>query len=273
MPRYLHMMGAISSEKGESQQADAFFREACFNQPNNIMARNDFAVHLAREDRKEHAIQELRKGLLQVDGQNATLQKNMAAVRGRSGDFLGALENATQARYLNPNDAMNHRNLAKIHEALGDTRTALSHNMQAIALENPNEDTKTKSAAYRAAAVQIIAKGGGDYKESYALMDAARATEGKTFQLSTTIRTNEIIKKIRQQKQYAIANAEKRRKEELEEMERKKKEDRLREFIEQSAPVIEETKEEVKKTTETGRRLRNHKQVKSKGQAMLNNEA
>jgi tetratricopeptide (TPR) repeat protein len=222
MPRYTHLMAAIHSARGDNDKAEWCYRETCYNQPGNIMVRNDFAVHLLSGNRKEDARQELRKALLMVNGENAVLQKNMAAAQAKSGEFKTALETATRARYLNPDDAMNHRNLAKLHSALGDTRTALQHNLTAIRLDDPLADVKTKSSAYRLAAVQIIAKGGGEHVDAIKLMDSARVMEGKTFQLSTTVRTNEIISKIRQRKQATIENAEKHRLEALAELEKKK---------------------------------------------------
>lgn len=81
-------------------------------------------------------------------------------------------------------------------ELLGDTRTAVVHNMASINLEgNPNFSEKLDSTAYRAAAVQVIAKG-GDANEAQALMDAARKIEGAKVSVSTTVRTNEIIYKV-----------------------------------------------------------------------------
>eukprot|EP01034_Spumella_vulgaris_P024836 gene24836-31224_t len=115
------------------------------------------------------------------------------------------MDHATRARHLNPYDAMNHRNLGKLHNALGDSRSSLEHNMTSLRLERPvlnsagtgyvtSAGTKPVTSAYRAAAVQIIAKG-GSRDEAYKLMDVARTLENKTFVLDTTQRTNEIINK------------------------------------------------------------------------------
>ena len=77
---------------------------------------------------------------------------------------------------------MNHRNLAKLHNAtgtghmltssytlhmanqlaatLGDAYSSLTHNLEAIALEKRfQSDLKPDTSIYRSAAVQIIAKG------------------------------------------------------------------------------------------------------------------
>lgn len=91
---------------------------------------------------------------------------------------------------------MNHRNLAKIHSALGDTHTALKHNLTSIELESNLRHPNT--TAYRRAAVQIIATG-GDRGEAQRLIDAARHIEGKVTTLPTSERTHEIINKIQQQ--------------------------------------------------------------------------
>lgn len=200
MPRYNHCMAAIHSEKKNYDIADNYYRQTILATPHDIMARNDFALHLAKQNRKEDALQEFRKAALIVED-NAFLQKNIAAVQGNSGQYKLALESATRARHLNPYDPMNHRNLAKLHAALGDSRSALEHNMTSIQLEKPvapsavsgyNSGPKPVTSAYRAAAVQIIAKG-GSRDEAFRLMDIARTLENKTYTLDTTQRTNEII--------------------------------------------------------------------------------
>jgi len=79
---------------------------------------------------------------------------------------------------------------------IGDTRKAVSHNMESIHLEgSANFNKNLDSSAYRSAAVQVIAKG-GDVNEAQALMDAARKIEGAKVTVATTVRTNEIIYKV-----------------------------------------------------------------------------
>ncbi len=192
-------MAAISSAKGNNEAADNYYRQTISTTPHDVMARNDFAVHLANQNRKYDSLQEFKKATLIVED-NAILQKNMGAVMGNSGQYKEALECATKSRHLNPNDAMNHRNIAKLHAALGDSRSSLEHNLTSIYLENPasllpsigSAGPKPVTSAYRAAAVQIIAKG-GSRQEAFKLMDIARTLENRTFQLDTTQRTNEII--------------------------------------------------------------------------------
>ena len=43
--------------------------------------------------------------------------------KGNAGHYTLALQSATRARHLNPNDPMNHRNLAKLHNATGTGHT------------------------------------------------------------------------------------------------------------------------------------------------------
>lgn len=176
-------------------------------QPANMMTRNDYAVHLARSDRKDDAIHELKKALL-ISEKNAVVQKNMAATLGNIGQFSKALEAATSAGHLNPYDAMNHRNLAKIHAALGDARSSLEHNLASIRLDNPHAQDKPVTSAFRSAAVQIIAKG-GRREEAYALMDQARMLEKKHIDLPTSTQTYEIIQKIKRRHGHSLAEIEK----------------------------------------------------------------
>lgn len=215
MPRYNHFMGAISAAKGNNAAADNYYRQTISATPHDVMARNDFAIHLANQNRKEDSLQEFKKAVLIVED-NAVLQKNMGAVLGNSGQYKPALEAATRARHLNPHDAMNHRNLAKLHAALGDSRTSLEHNMASIHLENPaaivangynRSAPKPVTSAYRAAAVQIIARG-GRREEAHKLMDIARTLEHKTYVLDTTQRTNEIIYAALKRKGDQVAQLE-----------------------------------------------------------------
>jgi tetratricopeptide (TPR) repeat protein len=197
MSRYTHFLAALSDARGDSDAADKYYRQTITLAPHDIMARNDFALHLNAHDRKNDAIHELKKATL-IKDDNSILQKNLGAVYGRRGHFTEAMHHATQARFLAPSDAMNYRNLAKLEAAMGDTHAALEHNLKSIELEDPARGYKPNTSAYRAAAVQIIARG-GSRAEALSLMTAARQIEGKKTELSTTERTYEIINKIKQQ--------------------------------------------------------------------------
>lgn len=74
MPRYNHMMAAISSEKGEEDKANSYYRTTIDCEPNNIIPKNDYAVHLSKHNRNEDALQQLKKAILQSDN-NALLYK------------------------------------------------------------------------------------------------------------------------------------------------------------------------------------------------------
>jgi tetratricopeptide (TPR) repeat protein len=237
MPRYNHMMASIASEQGKKNEADYYYRQSLYNAPGDVMIKNDFAVHLIRnyKDRKEDAEKELKKALIHVND-NPLLHKNMAVVLGSKGDFRKALDHANQARFISPNDAQNHRNIARLHDVLGDSHTSLKHNLQAIEIEekklaalggldgihsnNPRRNTigndfVPNTSAYRAAAVQIISKG-GSHEEAYALINKARKYEKKQFVLPTTQRTYEIIDKIkaRQGDQFKIIEEQRKAEEE-----------------------------------------------------------
>lgn len=213
MPRYNHLMASIASERGLEDKANGYYRQAITAQPGNLMTRNDYAVHLARSNRKEDALHEFKKATLLTE-KNAVLQKNYAATLGNSGHFNEAIAAATKARFLDPSDAMNHRNLAKLHAAMGDARSALEHNLTSVSLENPRLQANPNTSAFRAAAVQLIAKG-GKREEAYALMDAARHLEKKKIDLPTSVQTNEIIYKIRKRYGQSLEAIEKEKQEEL----------------------------------------------------------
>ena len=204
MSRYATFMAAIHSAKGEQDQADAYYRQAITTAPNNIMTRNDFALHCATYDnqaKKLDGIKEMKKAILMVP-ENSVIQKNTGALYARVGQYNQAIRHAQHAEQLAPQDSMNHRNLAKLHAILGDTHSALSHNLTSIELE-AGQRGNTNTSAYRAAAVQILSKGGSQ-EDALTLMRTARAKEGKKFELSTTTRTNEILEKLHKQQRDRI---------------------------------------------------------------------
>jgi tetratricopeptide (TPR) repeat protein len=212
--RYTHLIGTLAEARGNIEEADQYFRRTILMAPNNVMARNDFALHLGRLGQKDDCIKELNKAEL-IASENSLLHKNLGAAYGKRGDFELALQHATRSRFLAPNDAMNHRNIAKLHSALGDTHSALHHNLQSIQLEDPHKGYKPNTSAYRAAAVQIITTQRGTKEDAVALIDAARRMEGKKLELSTTERTFELIDRIKQQQGDRFKDLERRKEEEI----------------------------------------------------------
>lgn len=77
-------MGALSSARGEVQEADNYYRRTTLIAPHNIVARNDFAMHLQTLNRKEDAIKELHKATL-IEQNSSLLQKNLGAMHGNRG--------------------------------------------------------------------------------------------------------------------------------------------------------------------------------------------
>ena len=111
---------------------------------------------------------------------------------------MEAMEHTKRSIELNEHDPMAHRNMARIKDALGDSSEALRHNQYAIELESRHgvpSNSVGNCSAYRAAAVQIISRGGSQ-AQALAYIDQARALEGKQVALPTTQRTNEIISMI-----------------------------------------------------------------------------
>mmetsp|Transcript_8148 Transcript_8148/g.11449 ORF Transcript_8148/g.11449 Transcript_8148/m.11449 type:complete len:236 (+) Transcript_8148:311-1018(+) len=231
------------------------------------MIKNDFALHLANHGRKSDAIHEFKKNLLNVQD-NAVLYKNYAAVLAKSGRYREALDAATRARHLNPSDPMNHRNIAKLQYVLGDTRTAVLHNMESIHLEgNSNFNGKLDSTAYRSAAVQVIAKG-GDVNEAQSLMDAARKIEGAKVSVATTLRTNEIIYKVMKKKEDGLAQMEiMQREAEAKKAQEEAENDKRRDFIlpdintRLAMKNVEEDEEDDGKNKKNARRRRTKKKA------------
>jgi len=156
--RYHNFLAALRGAEGgieSKRKSRLHYVETLRVQPHNVMARNDFALFIAKEGKYDDAKDELEKALLYNDDQ-PTIRKNLSAVLARKGNYAPAIEHATRASQINPEDAMNHRNLARIYEAMGDSRTSLQHNLVSINLEK----NKPNTSAYRAAAVQIVAQGG-----------------------------------------------------------------------------------------------------------------
>ena len=196
---YHHMLAAMSIAGGDNASGLDHFR-ASISSSNNVMTRNDMALHMARTenlknpDRFKEVMTEFKKALVLAGDDQPVLHKNISAVYAAKGDFTLARDHTRRALEISPNDAANHRNISKIMDELGDQRAALRHNMEAMRLDIKNR-TKPNSSSYRAAAVQNLVKG-GDMKESIKLLSAARKIENKVYECSTTIRTQEIISKI-----------------------------------------------------------------------------
>eukprot|EP01038_Epipyxis_sp_PR26KG_P008451 gene8451-11429_t len=221
MPRYSHYVAVLSGEMEQTEKADAYFRQSLVDAPNNIMVRNDFAVYLHdKRKNKQDAIKELKKTTLLVEN-NALVQKNLGAIIGNTGQYREGLKHATQSYHLNPNDAVNHRNLGKLHATLGDNYSSLHHNLTSIQLVQQQLArgiiAKPNTNVYRTAAVQLISKG-GNREEALKLVAAARTIEGKHIDLPTSTRTYEIIAKVKARQGDKVAALEKERQEELDKL-------------------------------------------------------
>lgn len=198
--RYSDFKAILHDAQGEDSEAKACYLNSIALQPQNVMTRNDYALQLAKTGAYGDSVDELRKALL-LRPEQPTLHKNISAVLARTGDYKIAAEHANRAVQLNPQDPMNLRNMAKLTELLGDTAGALEHNLQALQLERHSRAPQPNTAAYRAAAVQSIVRGGAtSQREASALMDAARALEGRKVTLPTTQRTYEIVAQIYRRK-------------------------------------------------------------------------
>jgi tetratricopeptide (TPR) repeat protein len=137
-----------------------------------------------------------------INPDQPTLHKNLGAIEASRGNYVIAQSSLQQALHSNPSDAVNHRNFAKVREALGDTRTALKHNLASIALEAKFNKYPSDTTSHRLAAVQNITLG-GDLKYSLELMTAARQKEGKefdSFEFVSRRRTEELIQQISHRK-------------------------------------------------------------------------
>jgi tetratricopeptide (TPR) repeat protein len=214
MSKYNHNLAAIMSQtkgNGNDERADELYRHALTVAPNNVMTRNDYALHLSKKQEYLLATKELQKGLLIIESQ-PTLHANLCAIQSRLGQYDEALQHAKRARELRPEMAMNLRNLAKIQNHIGDSRTALAMNLEAIELEKKgHHGGYVNTTVYRSAAIQSISK--GEQEQALQLVREARQLEQKCYQSPTTERTNEIMAKIIQRKGDKIRQIEKEAKE------------------------------------------------------------
>jgi len=197
--RYEHLLGSLYAAKGDDVKATSYFKNSLANS-NNIMTRNDLALHMARSenlrnpDKFKECVTEFKKAFVIAGDEQPTLHKNLGALYAAHGDYNEARVHARRALEINPNDSSNHRNLSKVLDCLGDQRSALKHNLEAIRLDAKYKH-KPHSSSYRAAAVQNLCKG-GNIDESVKLISQARIFENKKYECPTTIRTQEIISKI-----------------------------------------------------------------------------
>ena len=216
MPKYNHCLASLKAASGDSVGALANLQVALANDPQNLMVRNDYALTLARNGDYKHSIDEFNRALL-LNNDQSTIHKNIGAVYARKGNYRDAYVHARRAVQVNQSDPMAHRNIAKIQEAIGDSRSALSHNLTSISLENMTNKPKRNTAAYRAAAVQMISQGNYPREDAINLVHIARSHDGIKYVSPTTERTNEIIKSITSRKgdEVEIMEREAKRRQEI----------------------------------------------------------
>lgn len=126
--------------------------------------------------------------------------------------YGSAFQHARRARELRPELPINLRNLARLQNLTGDSRTALATNLEAIELEKKGyHNGYMNTDVYRSSAIQSVTK--GDSEQALQLVREARKLEGKLYQSPTTERTNEIVSKIMQRKGDKVRQIEKEAKE------------------------------------------------------------
>ena len=236
--RYNHFMASLAVAAHDNNAAKLHYQQTVASSPGDVLARSDYALHLQRMGREyeNDAREALRKALL-IAPDHAVLHKNAGSLLAQSGQFRQGQQHTQRSLQLNDSDAMSHRNFARITSRLGDTHTALKHNLTAIALEQKHNGGAAAAAiapaagkgagasgvgtthtnAYRQAAVQIIATG-GDKALAHRLMDAARAAEGQRCQLPTSQGTAEVTLKMLSRRGDAEAELEREKAKEVEKM-------------------------------------------------------
>ena len=225
---YNHMLGALAVNRGDNKAATSYLRESVALS-NNVMTRNDLALHMARTenlrdpDKFHDAMTELKKAQVIAGKDNVVLQKNIGSLYAAHGDFIQAREHTRRALEINPDDAALHRNMSKLMDSLGDRHSALKHNMEAMNLDH-RQHKKGVPDSYRRAAVQNMCKG-GNIGDSVDLIRQARQLEHKKYICPTSQKTAEIVAKIMKRSGDPIAEMEKERREWEE---KKAVEDRIR---------------------------------------------
>jgi tetratricopeptide (TPR) repeat protein len=206
--RYNHMMAALADAEQDPKVAKFHYQNTIVNQPRNVLARSDYALHLSQQGKPGfiQAQDEFRKALI-LEEDNSILRKNYGAMLGRRGAYREAEQQSTRALQVNKHDPMIHRNLAKIQNQLGDVHSALHNNMKSIHMEAGMPEELRDTKAYRQAAVQIISTG-GDRNEAYRLMDSARALEKRKFVLPTTEGTNKVLHMMFERRGNALGELE-----------------------------------------------------------------
>ena len=225
---YNHMLAALAVNRGDNDAATGYFRQSVANS-NNVMTRNDLALHMARTenlrdpDKFRDALTEMKKAQIIAGKDNAVLQKNLGALYAAHGDYIQARDHTRRALEINPDDASLHRNMSQLMDSLGDRHSALKHNIEAMGLDQ-KQHKKGVPNSYRRAAVQNMCKG-GKISESVDLIRTARQQEGKKYICPTSQKTAEIVAKIMKRSGDPIAEMQK---EQREWEEKKAVEDRIK---------------------------------------------
>lgn len=195
--RFSHCLAALYKARKRVDDTSKTYKNAIRSAPSDVMIRNDYALHLLDQDRKQDAVDEINKAML-VTNEQPTLHMSLGAIEASRGNYTLATQSTNQAMLLNPRNASNLRNHAKVQAALGDTRAALDLNIRAMRIEgSPN------TQCYRTAAVQNITLG-GDREYSVQLLTAARSVENKKFtkfEHCSVQRTDELLTAIARRKE------------------------------------------------------------------------
>ena len=195
--RLYHVVAPIYSELGDAFLEMRHRRMAVKHDPENADARNDLGLEIFREGRIRDAEDQFLTALNYQPKSIAALV-NMSAVRAHQGQYADAQRFCQMAIDIDRDNALAHRNLAKVLNALGDVRRSIRHNETAFRLADQEGSAKGEGelSSRRVLAGQIIAMGQNEEKCAHKIFDEYRKLKGDGIVLSTSKKTAEILRSL-----------------------------------------------------------------------------
>lgn len=86
MPKYNHNLAILMELKGNNKKSSELYSNALNSAPNNVMIRNDYALHLAKNKEYNKSINEFNKGLL-INEEQPMLHSNITSIYARKGNY------------------------------------------------------------------------------------------------------------------------------------------------------------------------------------------
>ncbi len=142
----LTVSAGVLDSAGKKAEARAYYERAIAVEPESKYLRMSYAMNLASSGLIDRAI-DVYKRLCDDNPEDASLRQYLGIAYGVKGDYASAIENLTQAVYIQPTPTA-YFNLAVAYRNTGDIKEAIRY--IGLYLDDPKGETETNVNAARA---------------------------------------------------------------------------------------------------------------------------